>query len=63
MTRNLRNLPGAQLGENALGQRLAFAAQARNLFVAVDLRIITNESQLLDFSFEFRDRLFKIKEF
>jgi hypothetical protein len=63
MTRNLRDLPGTELGENALGQRLAFTTQPSHLFVNVDFGIIANKAQLLDFSFEFCNRLFKIKEF
>ena len=63
MTRNLRNLPGTELGKNGLGQRFTFAAKARDLIIDVDLGIVTNKAQFLDFCFEFRDRLFKIKEF
>ncbi len=63
MPRNLGDLPRAQLGEDALGQRLALAAQARDLFVDVDLGIVADEAQLFDLGFELGDRLFEIEEF
>ncbi len=63
MPRYLRDLPCAEFGENALGQRLALVPEPRNLFVDVDIRVIADKAQLLECRFEFGDRLLKFKEF
>ena len=63
MPRDLCNLPGAELGKYTLGQCLALFPEPRDLVIDIDLGIVANKTQLLDFSFEFSDRLFKFKEF
>ena len=62
MAGNLRNLPGAQFRKNVPGQRLALALETRNFFVDIDLCIVTDKPKLLDFCFEFCNRLFEIQE-
>ena len=62
MARDLRHLPGRELGVDLLGQRLALLLQARDLLGDVDRRIVLHEAQLFDARFELRDRLLEIEE-
>ena len=63
MPRDLRDLPGAQLGEDAAGQRLTLGTQPCDFVGDVDLRVVADETQLLDLRLELGDGLFEIEEF
>ncbi len=60
---DLGDLPGTQFGENALRQRFALIFEAPDLFIDIDFGVVADVTQLLDFCFEFGDRLLEIKEF
>jgi hypothetical protein len=62
MTGQLRDLPLRQIRENARRQRSAFGAETGNFFADIDLGIIANELQFVDFGFKFRNRLLEIQE-
>ncbi len=62
VARNLRNLPGRELGVDILGQRLAFLLQPANLVGNIEGRIILHITQLLDLVLQFGDRLLEIQK-
>ena len=49
MTRNLRHLPGRELGVDVFGQLLAFLRQAIDLFGDVYRGVVLNETEFFDF--------------
>ncbi len=57
MARQLRDLPGIEVGEDGLGQALALGLQTRDLFADVDLGIVADVAQLLDLGLKLGDRL------
>ncbi len=62
MARELRDLPGREVREDARRELPALGLQARDLVLDVDFRVGADVFQLLDFGFEFGDGLFKIEE-
>jgi len=62
MARELRDLPGSEVGEDARGQLTALRLQTRDLVLDVDLGVRGHVPQLLDLRFELGDRLFEIEE-
>ena len=63
LPRDARNLPWTEFCEDAAGQRLALAAEARDLFVDVDLGVVSDVAKLVDFRLELGDRLLKVEKF
>jgi len=62
MARELGDLPGAELGEDRLGQRAALLLQPADLLADVDLGVVAEVAQLLDLGLELGDGLFEIQE-
>ena len=62
MARQLRDLPGREIGKNTGGERPALRLQALDLFGDVDARVGAEEFELLDLRLELRDRLFKFQK-
>ena len=62
VTRQLRDLPGRQVREDALRELLALGLQPRDLFLDVDRGARRNMFQFFDLGFEFGDRLLEIEE-
>ena len=63
VTRNLCNLPGAQIGEDRLRQRLTLFGQAFDFLSDIDARIVTDIAQPLDLAFQLSNRLLEFQEF
>ena len=59
---HLGDLPWCQLGVDILGQRLALDFQSTDFFRNIECRIVLSEAELLDFGFEFGDRLLEFEE-
>ena len=62
VARELRDLPGGQVREDALRELRALGLQPRDLFLDVDRGARRNMFQLFDFGFEFGDRLLEVEE-
>ena len=62
MARELRDLPGREIREDALRELLALGLQPRDLFLDVDRGARRNVFQFFDLGFEFGDRLLEIEE-
>ncbi|ABU78378.1 hypothetical protein ESA_03155 [Cronobacter sakazakii ATCC BAA-894] len=65
MTRQLGNLPCAEIGKDFARQFYAFFTQTMHFFVDVNIQFLiltANRSQGIDFRFQLCNRLFKIKE-
>ena len=62
MARHLRNLPSGQLGVDVFGERLAFLGQFVDFRGYVDGGIVLHVAKLLDFRFQFGDRLLEIEK-
>ena len=60
--RDLGNLPGRQLGEDALRERFALALQPGDLLVDIDLGVIADVAQLVDLCLELGNRLFEFEK-
>ena len=62
MPRELRDLPGREIREDALRELLALGLQPRDLFLDVDRGARRNVFQFFDLGFKFGDRLLEIEE-
>jgi hypothetical protein len=62
MTRDLRDLPRAELAVDVAGEGLTFFLEPRDLLGNVDGRIVLDEAQLFDLGFELRHGLLEIEE-
>ena len=62
MARQLGDLPGREIREDALRELLALGLQPRNLFLDVDRGARRNVFQFFDLGFKFGDRLLEIEE-
>ena len=62
MARELRDLPGRQVREDAGGELPALGLQPRDLVLDVHFGVGADVLQLLDLRFELGDRLFEIQE-
>jgi len=62
MARDLRHLPGRELGVDLLGERLALLRQALDLLGDVDRGVVLHEAQFLDALLELGDRLLEFEE-
>ena len=62
VARQLGNLPGAEVTENVFGERDALFLQLTDFFRDIDVAAAADETQFLDFRFQFRDGLFKFEE-
>ena len=62
MPGEIGDLPRRQVGEYPARQRLALATQPGDLLGDVELGIVPDELQLVDFRLEFGDGLFEVQE-
>ena len=62
MTRNLRHLPGRELGVDVLGQLLAFPGKPFDFFGYINCGVVLHEAQFFDLGLQFRDRLLEIEK-
>jgi hypothetical protein len=62
MARQLRDLPGRQVGEDRSGERAALGAQLGDLLLDVDLGVRGHMAKLFDLGLKFGDWLLKIEE-
>jgi hypothetical protein len=62
MPGKLGNLPGRQVGKQALGQRIAFLTEPFDFLADIEFGIVTDEPECVDPGFQLGDRLFKLKE-
>jgi hypothetical protein len=60
VARELRYLPGREIGEDADRELAALGLQAADLIVDVDLGVRAHVPQLFDLGFELGDRLFEV---
>ena len=62
MARDLRHLPGRQVGEDARRELPALGLQSRDFVLQVDLGVGSHMLQLFDLRLKLGDRLLEIKE-
>jgi hypothetical protein len=62
MARDLRDLPGVELGVDVLGERLALLLQPSDLFGDVERGVVLHEAQLLDPRLQLGDGLLELQE-
>ena len=62
MPRNLRYLPGVELGVNILRQRLILFLQAADFFRNIQCGIVLHEAQFFNLGFELRNWLLEIQK-
>ncbi len=60
MTRELRDLPRAQVREDVARQRLALLLEPVDLLADVELGVVADELERVDARLELRDRLLEI---
>ena len=62
MPGQLCDLPTAELGENAAGQRIALLFEGIDFLADIDISIFSGELQLADLGFQLGNRLFKVEK-
>ena len=62
MARELRDLPGRQVREDAARERARLGTQLLDLVRGIEVRVLGEEPQLLDLRLELGDRLFEVQE-
>ena len=62
VARQLGNLPRAEVAENVFGERDALFLQLTDFFRDIDVAAAADETEFLDFRFQFRDGFFNFEE-
>ena len=62
MSRQLRDLPGTELGEYRLRELVAFVLKIFDFLADIEIGVRAHAAQLLDLLFEFCDGLFEIEK-